>query len=223
MELTQIEESTVALKEPISEPVPEVKQYAVDPILLGVVLALTAFGVVMVYSASAVYATQKFGSATYFLRRDLLWCALGLLAMTFSMRTDFSAYRKYAYPFLGIAVVLLGAVLIFGGIGEIGAGDLSGAIAGAQSREGEVVHHRFRAAYAGRRNHDEAAAQAAEPRQRGDLRDGDADHSLRRGRARFVHRDRGARGRAGRLSNHRRHAVSSAPNAGVSRSLAISI
>ena len=114
MELTQIEESTVALKEPISEPVPEVKTYAVDPILLGVVLTLTAFGVVMVYSASAVYATQKFGSATYFFRRDLLWCGLGLLAMTFAIRTDFSAYRKYAYPFLGMAVVLLGAVLIFG-------------------------------------------------------------------------------------------------------------
>jgi cell division protein FtsW len=110
---TQIDEPRL-LKEAIAEPVPEVRSFAVDPVLLGVVLALTAFGVVMVYSASAVYATQKFGSATYFLRRDLLWCALGLGAMVLAMRTDFAIYRKYAYPMLGIAVVLLIGVLVVG-------------------------------------------------------------------------------------------------------------
>src|SRR6266568_3913397 len=114
MDLTQIEESTVALKEPISEPVPEVKAYAVDPILLGVVLALTAFGVVMVYSASAVYATQKFGSATYFFKRDLLWTAIGLGGMWFAAVTDFGVYRKWAYPMLIGAIVLLASVLVVG-------------------------------------------------------------------------------------------------------------
>jgi cell division protein FtsW len=113
-EATQIEEPTCSLKEPIAEPVPEAPVYHVDPVLLGVVLSLTAFGVVMVYSASAVYATQKFGSATYFLRRDLVWCAMGLLAMAWAAKTDFGAYRKYAYPMLGVAVVLLAAVLVVG-------------------------------------------------------------------------------------------------------------
>jgi cell division protein FtsW len=116
-EATRIEEQTVEshrLREPIAEPVPEVLTYSVDPVLLGIVLSLTAFGVVMVYSASAVYATQKFGSATYFLRRDLLWTAMGLSAMAFSIRTDFSRYRKYAYPMLGLAIFMLAAVLIAG-------------------------------------------------------------------------------------------------------------
>jgi cell division protein FtsW len=115
---TRIEDATAAarpqMKEAISEPLPEVKSYSIDPVLLGVVLALTAFGVVMVYSASAVYATQKFGSATYFLRRDLLWCGLGLGAMIFAVKTDFALYRRYAYPFLGIAISLLAAVLVVG-------------------------------------------------------------------------------------------------------------
>jgi cell division protein FtsW len=114
IDATQIEEPTRSLKEAIAEPVPEAPTYAVDAVLLGVVLSLTAFGVVMVYSASAVYATQKFGSATYFLRRDLLWCALGLAAMWTAARTDFAAYRKYAYPMLGVAVVLLVGVLVVG-------------------------------------------------------------------------------------------------------------
>src|SRR5262249_9520297 len=76
--------------------------------------ALSAFGIVMVYSASAVYATQKFGSATYFLRRDLLWTGLGLLAMTFAARTDFGAYRRWSYSLLFVAITLLAAVLVTG-------------------------------------------------------------------------------------------------------------
>ena len=62
--------------------------------LFAAVLALVGFGIVMVYSASAVYATQKFGSATYFFKRDLLWSALGLAAMGVAMRTDFGVYRR---------------------------------------------------------------------------------------------------------------------------------
>jgi cell division protein FtsW len=113
-EATQIEEATRSLKEPIAEPVPEAPAYHVDPVLLALVLSLTAFGIVMVYSASAVYATQKFGYPTYFLRRDLIWSAMGLGVMWWAAKTDFSAYRKYAYPILGIAIMLLAAVLVVG-------------------------------------------------------------------------------------------------------------
>jgi cell division protein FtsW len=113
--VAKTDEPTVAkVKGAIAPPVPEVPDYALDPLLLATVLALTAFGVVMVYSASAVYATQKFGSATYFFRRDLLWTGLGLIAMTFAARTDFAIYRRWAYPMLASAMVLLVAVLFLG-------------------------------------------------------------------------------------------------------------
>ncbi len=85
-----------------------------DAILFAAVLGLVGFGVVMVYSASAVYATQKFGAATYFLRRDLLWAGLGLVAMTISVRTDYGAWRRLCYPLLGASIALLGAVLVVG-------------------------------------------------------------------------------------------------------------
>ena len=92
--------TTTNLKQPIDEPIPAAPSYEHDIVLFAVVLALVGFGIVMVYSASAVYATQKFGSATYFLRRDLLWSALGLGAMGVAMRTDFGAYRRVSYPLL---------------------------------------------------------------------------------------------------------------------------
>ena len=51
------------VKAPIDVPVPDVPTYPHDIVLFASVLALVGFGIVMVYSASAVYATQKFGSA----------------------------------------------------------------------------------------------------------------------------------------------------------------
>jgi cell division protein FtsW len=81
---------------------------------LATVLALVGFGLVMVYSASAVYATQKFGSATYFLKRDLLWSALGLVALTVGMRVDFGAYRRWSYALLIASIGMLAAVLLVG-------------------------------------------------------------------------------------------------------------
>ena len=87
---------------------------APDPVLFAAVMGLLGFGIVMVYSASAVYANQKFGAATYFLRRDLCYAALGLVSMTVALRTDYSAWRRYANALLVTSVGLLAAVLVVG-------------------------------------------------------------------------------------------------------------
>src|SRR6266498_1912220 len=103
------------LKAPIAAPVPEAPVAPThDVLLLGAVLSLLGFGLVMVYSASAVYATQKFGSATYFLKRDLLWSALGVLVMGIGMRIDFGVYRRWSYLALIGSIGLLGGVLVVG-------------------------------------------------------------------------------------------------------------
>ena len=102
------------LKPPIDAPLPTTETYEPDIVLLAAVLALVGFGVVMVYSASAVYATQKFGSATYFFKRDLLWASVGLSAMAIGMRVDFGAYRRWSYAMLVASIGMLGAVLVVG-------------------------------------------------------------------------------------------------------------
>jgi cell division protein FtsW len=107
--------ATTQLKEPIVEPLPEPAAVVEhDIVLFTAVLALVGFGIVMVYSASAVYATQKFGSATYFLRRDLLWAAIGLAAMVIAMRTDFGVYRRWSYALLIASIGMLATVLVVG-------------------------------------------------------------------------------------------------------------
>ena len=104
----------VASQQPVDPAAAAASRYAQDPWLLAVVLSLVGFGVVMVYSASAVYAQQKFGTSSYFLRRELLWVALGLGAMAVSARLDYGAYKKLVYPLLGVCFALLVAVLLVG-------------------------------------------------------------------------------------------------------------
>ena len=72
-----------------------------DIVLFASVLALVGFGIVMVYSASAVYATQKFGSADLLLQaRSVCGARSASTAMAVAARTDFGVYRRWSYPLL---------------------------------------------------------------------------------------------------------------------------
>ena len=84
-----------------------------DRLLCALVLILTALGVVMVFSASAARAAKS-GDWTYFLKREVLYAAVGLAAFAFAVRTDYSAYRRWSYALLFLTVVLLGTLLVVG-------------------------------------------------------------------------------------------------------------
>jgi cell division protein FtsW len=83
-----------------------------DLTLLFSVLALVAVGVVMVYSASSVEAYAAYGSAAYFLRRQLLWAALGLTAMTILSRVPYERWLRWSVPLFLVTLVLLVVVLV---------------------------------------------------------------------------------------------------------------
>jgi cell division protein FtsW len=85
----------------------------VDKIMLAVVLGLTLFGLVMVYSASAMLAQKSYGTQFYFLLRQAAWALVGLIAMTIAMRIDYRNYKKSSVvlPALYFTLVLLVIVL----------------------------------------------------------------------------------------------------------------
>ncbi len=89
-------------------------EHRASPLLFAVVLMLTALGVVMVYSSSALFAQMKFADSRHFLIKNFIWVTLGLVAMAVTMRLDYRVYRKMAYPLLGAAFFLLVAVLFVG-------------------------------------------------------------------------------------------------------------
>lgn len=85
-----------------------------DLLLVGAILALTGFGVVMVFSAGAVFAAKTYGDWTYFLKREGVYAGAGLFAFLLGMRLDYSVYRKITYPLLFVSFALLAAVLKLG-------------------------------------------------------------------------------------------------------------
>ena len=64
-----------------------------DKLLFLATLLLVCASVVMVYSASAVLATQRYNQQYYFLIRQGMWAALGLAGMSLAMRFDYRNYR----------------------------------------------------------------------------------------------------------------------------------
>ena len=82
----------------------------IDVSLAAVLIALIGFGVVMVYSASAVYASNMFGNGYHFLVRQTVFATLafGVLAAFTRVRLDW--IRRSTYPLLLVAVLLMIAV-----------------------------------------------------------------------------------------------------------------
>lgn len=87
----------------------------VDAVLAAVVVALIGFGVVMVYSASAVQATVQHHDAQFFLRRQVMYAATGLVLAFVGSRIDYHRLYKLTYPVLaGVALLLTACVVGFG-------------------------------------------------------------------------------------------------------------
>jgi len=75
---------------------------------------LTALGLVMVYSSSFVIGLARFGDGQYYVVRQAMWAALGLVLMVAAMRTDYRVYRTLALPIMGGTIAALLAVLVVG-------------------------------------------------------------------------------------------------------------
>ena len=71
-----------------------------DLVILLMAVALTCFGVVMVYSASSVMAAKKFHDGFYFLKRQGIYACLGFGTMILAMRIDYQTWKRMAVPLL---------------------------------------------------------------------------------------------------------------------------
>jgi cell division protein FtsW len=85
------------------------KRVSVDRWLFTVTMLLVFVGLVMVFSASAVMARERFGSEYAFLSKQLVWAIAGLVAMTIAMRVDYKRYKHPALVFslMGLTTLLL--------------------------------------------------------------------------------------------------------------------
>ncbi len=88
------------------------KRISVDKTLFTVTLLLVFVGLIMVFSASAVMAQERFGSPYTFLIKQTIWAVAGLVAMVVLMNFDYRRLKHPAIVFslLGITTLLLLAV-----------------------------------------------------------------------------------------------------------------
>ncbi|MGH2371374.1 MAG: putative lipid II flippase FtsW, partial [Chloroflexota bacterium] len=86
----------------------------VDYPLVLTIIALLAFGLIMVYSASVVTAYTTYHNQFYFLTRQAVSACIGLAAMLVLMRLDYHLLRVISLPGLVGSIILLALVLLPG-------------------------------------------------------------------------------------------------------------
>ncbi|MEX2220497.1 MAG: putative lipid II flippase FtsW [Candidatus Rokuibacteriota bacterium] len=80
--------------------------------LFGVVVTLVCVGVVMVYSASAIVAADRFHDPFFFLKKQLFWAVLGFGCLWGGMLLDYRWLERLVIPLLVVSFVLLVLVLV---------------------------------------------------------------------------------------------------------------
>ena len=90
--------------------------------ILTAVLALSLFGLLMIYSASSYNAQVYFNNRYYYFTSQLVGFILGLTFLAVTYRIDYRLYARFKWVFLGVGAVLLVLVFVPGlGIERLGA------------------------------------------------------------------------------------------------------
>ncbi len=78
-----------------------------DYSLLFLVIFLLGFGLVMLYSTSSYEAQIKFGSSTFYLRKQAVSTALGIAVMIFFTLIDYHFWAKFAVAGYFVSIILI--------------------------------------------------------------------------------------------------------------------
>lgn len=86
----------------------------IDLILLAAILSLVGFGLLMVYSATGIFASQKFGDSYHFISSQLKAALVGLIALVICYKLPIKKFRDVYLYLFGIVLFLLVLTLIPG-------------------------------------------------------------------------------------------------------------
>jgi len=88
------------------------QRVAADHTLLGVTMILALVGLVMVFSASAIVADNRFQDSGFFLKRQIAWLTIGFLLMHLTSCIDYTLWKKLSIPMVACILLLLVMVLV---------------------------------------------------------------------------------------------------------------
>ncbi len=85
-----------------------------DKWLFAATVGLALFGVVMVYSASAVVALRDNGNQFHYVAKQGMWTAIGLLVMVLAMQFDYNRLRDRRIVYGLLLLTFLALIAVFG-------------------------------------------------------------------------------------------------------------
>ena len=89
-----------------------------DLTLLISVILLSVYGTVMVFSAGGPYAEARYGDAYHFIKRQIIWLAVGIVVMLLSSRMDIDTVMRLSPWAYLITLLLLILTLAIGFVGN---------------------------------------------------------------------------------------------------------
>ena len=85
----------------------KIPTYPNDYLILGLILLLSGFGIVMMYSASSIYAMNKFDNYMFFLVQQIKWLSLGLILMLIMSQVNYQILKRFAYALLILSWIVM--------------------------------------------------------------------------------------------------------------------
>ncbi len=95
-----------------------------DRKIVNIVLIIVSIGLLMVYSASNIWAQYKFDDSFYYIKRQGLFAVIGIIGMFVVSNIDYHVYEKH-YKKLLLGTLLLLILVLIPGIGSVRGGSRS--------------------------------------------------------------------------------------------------
>src|ERR1044071_10495484 len=90
------------------------RKLAPDKWLFAATIGLALFGVVMVYSASAVMAQKENGNQFYYVIKQGVWVTIGFVVMLLAMQFNYQQLKNRRIVYALLVLCTIGLVLVFG-------------------------------------------------------------------------------------------------------------
>ena len=84
-----------------------IPSYPNEYIILCLILLLSGFGIIMMYSASSIYAMNTFDNYMFFLIQQIKWLILGLVFMLIISQVNYQVLKRFAYGLLILSWIIM--------------------------------------------------------------------------------------------------------------------
>ena len=93
------------------------KRLPIDKNLLLLILLILIMGTMMIFSASYPYAKSHYNDSAYYIKRQVIFLVIGIIAMAVMSKVSINFYKIISLPFYLICLALL-VLVLFGGFSE---------------------------------------------------------------------------------------------------------